>query len=89
MQRIIRLFELAECEHDQKKCDRYVELARKLSMRHRVRIPRELKMRICKHCYSYLTPGEISRVRLDGRNIVVTCLNCGGQMRRPYKVKRG
>jgi ribonuclease P protein subunit RPR2 len=30
-------------------------------------------------------PGENSRVRLDGNNIVITCLKCGSIKRYPYK----
>lgn len=87
-QRIERLFELAEqefAEHPERS-NRYVELARRISMRNRVRIPPYLKRRMCRECYSYLVPGANARTRLHGRGryIVTTCLECGHQMRRPY-----
>ncbi|MHC1567063.1 MAG: ribonuclease P protein component 4 [Candidatus Syntropharchaeia archaeon] len=82
LQRIERLFELAE--ESEEYCDRYVELARKIGMRYRVRIPKHLKMRICKHCYSFLVPGRNARVRLRGDYIATTCLKCNKVMRRPY-----
>ena len=44
--------------------DRYVEIARKIAMKYKVRIPRELKRRFCKHCHKYIVPGANCRVRL-------------------------
>ncbi|MDY6966304.1 MAG: ribonuclease P protein component 4 [Halobacteriota archaeon] len=86
LQRITRLFELAELEFDDhpERSDRYVELARRMGMRNRVRIPKHLKIRMCKHCYSFLVPGKNARVRLRGNYVVTTCLNCNKPMRRPY-----
>ncbi|MCU4140846.1 MAG: Ribonuclease P protein subunit RPR2 [Methanophagales archaeon] len=101
-QRIERLFELAEeaakearmregreREEMERRSDRYVLLARKISMRHRVRIPRHLKMWICKRCNAFLIPGRNARVRLRrGEYITITCLRCGAEKRRPYKAPR-
>src|SRR5262245_4501953 len=58
---------------------RYVGLARKISMRTRVRIPREKKWYICKNCGQILVLGKNARVRLSPTNsrILVTCLDCG------------
>ncbi len=86
-QRIDRLFGMAEkaCRERPDLADRYVDIARRISMRHRVSIPRELKRNVCKDCYSYLRPGSNARVRADGRNVVITCLKCGGIRRYPYK----
>lgn len=87
VQRIDRLFDLADDEFEQnpKRSDRYVSLARQIGMRFRIRFPKTLKRRMCKHCHSYLVPGSSSRVRLRGRYITVTCLRCNKQMRYPYK----
>jgi len=86
-ERIQRLFELAEKAYLQKPdlADRYVDIARRISMRHRVGIPGDLKKRVCKKCGSYLVPGENCRVRLDGSRILITCLKCGAVKRYPYK----
>ena len=91
LQRIERLLELAAVEAKkgkEKRSDRYVQLARKIGMRHRVRLPSDLKMWICKDCYSFLIPGKNARVRLRGEYITTTCLRCERQMRRPYKSPR-
>lgn len=86
IQRIERLFELAHDEFGQnpKRSDRYVLLARRIGMRYRIRFPTSLKRLMCKHCRSYLVPGNSSRVRLRGKYITITCLQCNKQMRYPY-----
>ncbi|BAI60376.1 ribonuclease P protein component 4 [Methanocella paludicola SANAE] len=86
-QRIKRLFELAEQAYPGRPdlADRYADIARRISMRHRVGIPRELKRRVCKGCGSFLVPGDNCRVRLDGNNIVITCMKCGAIKRYPYR----
>jgi ribonuclease P protein subunit RPR2 len=65
--------------------NRYVELARKIAMKAKVRIRSELKKRFCKHCYSYLKPGVNCRVRLSQKHLTYYCLNCKRFMRFPYK----
>jgi ribonuclease P protein subunit RPR2 len=66
--------------------NRYVELARKIAMRQRIRIDREFRREFCRHCSSFLVPGNTSRVRVQGGNVVVTCLYC--RQRRRYPVGR-
>ena len=85
-QRIQRLFELASSEFKTRpeRSNRYVLLARRLSMRYRVRMPKELRRQICKHCHAYLVEGASARTRLQGTHITTTCLVCGKQMRLPY-----
>lgn len=63
--------------------DRYVALARRISMRQRVRIPRELQRRFCQKCHAYLVPGVNARVRVHRGRVVTTCLVCGYRRRYP------
>lgn len=54
LERIYRLFELAEKMSENKKNDyvkRYLTLAKKLSEKCRVSIPKELKEKYCKKCF--------------------------------------
>ncbi|MCE8423760.1 MAG: ribonuclease P [Candidatus Methanoperedens sp.] len=85
-ERIIRLFELAHIEFNDhpKRSDRYVQLARRIGMRYRVRMPQEFKRQICKHCHTYLVQGATARTRLQGTHISTNCTSCGKQMRLPY-----
>lgn len=85
-QRIERLFAFANqaVKSDPGLANRYVELALRISMRTRVRIPRELKRSVCRECKAYLYPGITSRVRVRARrspHVSVTCLNCGAVRR--------
>jgi ribonuclease P protein subunit RPR2 len=87
IQRMWRLFELAEAElsENPERSRRCVQLIRNISMRNRISIPREIKSRICKHCYAFLMPGYNARYRLKEGFIIISCEHCGKEMRYPYK----
>ncbi|MBT8507134.1 ribonuclease P [Methanomicrobiaceae archaeon CYW5] len=61
----------------------YVERARRIAMRDRIRIPRELRRKYCRKCFAYLVPGINARVRIHRGKIIITCLECGNQWRHP------
>ncbi|MDD1685524.1 ribonuclease P protein component 4 [Methanoregula sp.] len=87
-ERISELFVQAQgafAEHPERS-NRYVELARKIAMRQRVRIDRELRRQYCHHCYAFLVPGNNMRVRVHRGNVVVTCRTCNKKTR--YRVVR-
>jgi ribonuclease P protein subunit RPR2 len=88
-QRIERLFELAMQEHalHPERSDRYVQIARNISTRVRIRIPSQLKRRFCRNCGCYLSAAD-RRVRLGQGIINATCLKCGKQIRIPYRNRR-
>jgi len=65
--------------------NRYVTLARKIAMKAKVRIPRELKRKFCKHCYKYFVPGVTCRVRTVNKKLVYYCFNCKRYTRIPLK----
>ena len=73
-------------DHDTKLSMRYVELAKKISMRTKVKIPSEQKRYICKACGLPLVLGKNARVRILRGNsrIVVTCITCGALRRYPF-----
>ncbi len=85
-ERIKILLELADkiFKENRERAKRYVELARKISMRHNVRIPREYRFFICKGCKTLLKPGVNARFRIYKSKIVVTCLECGNIYRMPF-----
>jgi ribonuclease P protein subunit RPR2 len=64
--------------------DRYVFLARKIAMKYKIKMPKALKMRVCKHCHRYLIHGVNCRVRLNKGKLVYYCFNCRNFMRFPY-----
>jgi ribonuclease P protein subunit RPR2 len=86
--RIENLFLNAEkkaLEQDFTLADRYVKLARKISMRNLVSIPRQYKKKYCKHCYSYLKPSINCRIRIHRNKIIIFCENCQKYTRIPLK----
>jgi len=89
-ERIKILLNLADsiCTQDIQLAERYGELARKISMRTRVRIPAEYKWRYCKKCKKLLFPGVNSTIRIRSKrypHIVIKCGMCNGINRRPFK----
>ncbi|MBN2052883.1 ribonuclease P [Candidatus Woesearchaeota archaeon] len=86
LDRIDSLFSEAEKQFKEhpELSNRYVELARKIAMKSKVRIRSELKKRLCKHCHSYLKLGINCRVRLSQKHMSYYCLNCRKFMRFPY-----
>ena len=82
-ERILKLFK--EASLNSPKADRYVELARKIAMKMNARIPKELKRKFCKHCYSYFQKGNY-RVRTRNKMIVYYCFNCKKFMR--FKISK-
>jgi len=86
--RINKLFLLAETnalEGNLSLSNRYVQLARKISMKYLVSIPPEFKRHFCKHCYSYLLPSVNSRYRVHNKRLVIFCSNCNKYTRIPLK----
>lgn len=93
MQRIQTLFRLAnEIFHeDPSLAQRYVKIARKIAMSAKIRLPKEYKRRVCRYCKSFILPCVNCRVRIKQRrepHMVITCVNCGKQMRIPLKKKK-
>ena len=67
--------------------DRYVCIARKISMKYLVSIPNKYKRCFCKHCYCYIFPNVNSRFRIKNGKIVIFCNNCEKFTRIPFKYK--
>jgi ribonuclease P protein subunit RPR2 len=70
LERIYRLFELADATEEYSK--RYISLAKKIGEKTNVTIPKELKKKACKKCYS-LKVKEIKQPPF----LVVKCGECG------------
>ncbi|MEA1993506.1 MAG: ribonuclease P [Euryarchaeota archaeon] len=84
---ISRLFNEAEKVFDEhpKRANRYTRIARSISLRCRVKVPKKWKKWYCKNCHRFLKPGANVRIRLRNKKIVITCLECGDIRRFPYK----
>ncbi|MBI4441202.1 ribonuclease P [Candidatus Woesearchaeota archaeon] len=84
--RILQLFEEAKKRFFQEPAlsNRYVVLARKIAMKMRLHMPKEVKHSFCKHCHSFLSVGHNVRIRLQKHHVAMTCLVCNRTMRHPY-----
>ncbi|HKZ94205.1 MAG TPA: ribonuclease P [Candidatus Bathyarchaeia archaeon] len=90
LQRIRTLFELAKenIRKEPELAQRYAQIARRIAMRTRVRLPVEYRRLVCRHCKSFIYPGVNSRVRVHPRrepHVAVTCLVCGKTTRVPSR----
>ena len=56
---------------DSKLSDRYVELARKIVMKYRIRMPSEFKRRYCKHCHKFLVLYASNFVQRNMPNLLI------------------
>lgn len=86
--RINKLFDIAEKSAFEGKislANRYVNIARKISMKYLVPIPKEYKRCFCKHCYSFMLPNVTSRARINKGKIVFYCFKCKKYTRIPLK----
>jgi ribonuclease P protein subunit RPR2 len=79
-ERIDILIACALKEKDEDLASRQAELAKKVAMRFRVRLPYEARQLFCKKCKAFIVPGKSARIRLGRsktRAIRITCLKCG------------
>jgi ribonuclease P protein subunit RPR2 len=90
VERIRILFRLAEevFRDNPERAQRYIDLARRIAMRVRIHLPKDLRRRICRRCKGFLVPGVNCRVRIRQRrepHVTITCLRCGATMRIPLR----
>ncbi len=86
-ERIKTLFAQAKerFKENSKLSDRYVQLARKIAMKYRIKLTSPQKRRFCSHCYKYLKPGANCRIRAQRGKVIYYCLSCKKFTRLPYK----
>ena len=72
---------------DRARAQRYTDLIRRISMKFRMRLPREVKRSYCKHCKTVLVPSQNCRVRVQNGKVVYTCFTCKKFTRIPINKK--
>lgn len=89
-ERIGILFEQAKemFREDRSLSNRYIQLARKISMRYKVKIPTQLKRRFCKNCHKFLVPGANLRIRSHKGRTIYYCLECKSFIRFPNRINK-
>ena len=76
---------IAHARSDPALSRRHAFLARRISTRHKIRMPYALRMAFCKKCKSFIAPGVHSRIRLGRasvKSVRITCLLCGHTYRK-------
>ncbi len=72
---------ISNAKTNPKLSQRQAFLARKISTKHRIKMPYYLRMVFCKKCKSFIAPGINSRFRLGGgasvKSIRISCNLCG------------
>ncbi len=86
---IDRMLELAMAEKNKSLSSRYVKIALLASRKYNVRVDKDIKRRICKKCYSIMTPGRNAIVRVERNSIVWICGECGNVKRYGKPKKSG
>jgi len=80
LERIYRLLELAEANDEYSK--RYVQLAKRIGEKYNARMPRELKEKFCKKCFS------VNVERTEKKPfLIVKCAECGYEKKFGTKEK--
>ncbi|MCW4055894.1 MAG: ribonuclease P [Candidatus Bathyarchaeota archaeon] len=92
LERIHHLFKVARevAADDDMLAQRYVEVARRISMASRVRLPKTYRRQMCNKCKKFILPGVSCRVRIQQRrepHVVITCGYCGKHTRYGLKSK--
>jgi len=89
-QQIAELFALADdvFVENPERASRYVDLARKLGMKHKIRLLSSQQRRFCKHCYCYISSGVNGRIRTRDGKLVMTCFACKKHTRFGYSKER-
>jgi ribonuclease P protein subunit RPR2 len=80
--RLLTLSRVAASDGHEDRAKRYVELARRIGMKTRTKMPEGLGF--CKGCMLPLVPGVNCRVRLSNHHVTTCCTSCGRIHRRPY-----
>ena len=76
---------LSNAKTNPKLAQRQALLARKISMRLKVKMPYVLRMVFCKKCKSFIAPGINSKIRVGRtsiKSIRITCNFCGHTYRK-------
>jgi len=61
---------------DDVRANSYLAMIRRIAMKFRLRLPREIKHSYCKHCKQAFLPGKNCRMRTRDGKVVFYCYAC-------------
>ena len=70
------------------RANKFVHKARRTAMKYKMKLPANLKRRVCKHCYAYLVPSKNCRVRIKEGKVVYYCFSCKRHTRIGYGIRK-
>lgn len=79
---------LETAKSDPELAQKQASLAKRISMKFRVRLPYEIRQLYCKKCKRFIVPGRDARVRVgrtSTKMVRITCLSCGHVYRKIIK----
>ncbi len=81
------LFQLAKevFKENSSLADKYVKIARRIAMKHKLKLDPKFKKMFCRNCHKYIMPGINCRVRLHRHRLIYYCLSCRHYTRHPVK----
>ena len=82
-ERCAKLLSMANAA-DEKTAKRYVSLARKIAMRHRLKLGRR---KFCRKCGALLEGKAKVRLSAESKTVIYACSNCNTAQRIPYRKK--
>ena len=64
--------------------ERQAQIAKKISMKFKIKMPFEVRSSFCKNCKKFIAPGIASKVRLGNKpkSIRITCTYCNHTYRK-------
>ena len=85
-QRIQILFHnaLFNAKNNPRLAERQAEIAKKISMKFKIKMPFEISSSFCKKCKKFIPPGIASKIRLGSKpkSIRITCSYCNHTYRK-------
>ena len=86
LERVKILFDLAKQEFPKhpERSHRYAKMILDIVKKVRIRLPKYIKMFICKECQHFLVPGKNLRVRSEKGFMIYECLDCGNIKKYGY-----
>jgi len=89
-QRILVLFNnaVSNARNNPKLAERQAQIARKISMRFKIKMSWQIRISFCKECKKFIVPGVTSKIRIGRssvKSIRITCVFCNHTYRKIIK----
>lgn len=76
---------ISNARSDPELSQKQAQIARRISTKHKVRMPYELKLAFCKKCKLFIAPGINSKIRMGRtsiKSVRISCNFCGHTYRK-------